>query len=554
VSSPASGAGAAGGAPVSGGRGGDAGSGGATGGSSGHGAGGNGGVGGAGAAGGIAGKLNGSGISLIGAPIYTRVQRLTNSQWHHAVNDILRLSPPVNLTADFAPPIPGVTAFTNNELLLFVDERGVAAYEAAAEAAAALATGTPEALAALYSGTDATGFVQTFGRRAFRRPLTAEETAKYEEAFALGETIYGAGFANGASFVIRAMLQAPAFLYRSELGPSGEPLTSHEVASKLSFWLSDTTPSDALLDAADEDALATVEQLEALARDMLEQPAALAVMEDFHGQLHRVERYAGIDKHDVPEYDEAINRELQAASLRFFDGVFSRGQGLADVFTSTKAFVGPGLAPLYGIDPAPAELEERDLGSSRPGFFLQVPFLMLYGMNRNPDTVHRGITLFHDVLCGIMPAPVGEVPPLPPLSSDLTNRERITRYTAECGDCHSVYINPLGFAFEGFDGMGQERTTDNGQPIDATGSYPFSEGTKDFSDAQDLMGILAESEQVHTCYAKKITGYALQRDIVEPDLPVLQALAEVSQAESIKETILALVRDPAFRLRAEDLP
>jgi hypothetical protein len=102
--------------------------------------------------------------------------------------------------------------------------------------------------------------------------------------------------------------------------------------------------------------------------------------------------------------------------------------------------------------------------------------------------------------------------------------------------------------------MGQARTTDNGKPVDATGSYPFSEGTKSFSDARELMSILADSEQVHTCYAKKVTSYALQRDVVEPDRPLLDALAAVGRAESIKETIVALVKDPAFRLREEGTP
>jgi hypothetical protein len=95
---------------------------------------------------------------------------------------------------------------------------------------------------------------------------------------------------------------------------------------------------------------------------------------------------------------------------------------------------------------------------------------------------------------------------------------------------------------------------DNGKPIDASGSYPFTEGTKDFADAVELMNILAESDQAHTCFAKKVTGYSLQRDIVEPDRPLLEALAGLSQMESIKETFIALVKDRAFRLRAEGTP
>jgi hypothetical protein len=132
-------------------------------------------------------------VDLSGSPFYTRVQRLTNAQWENAVTDILRLASPANLTRDFLLPVAGVTDFTNNEKLLFVDGRFVVDNQAASLAAAALATGSDAALAALYDGTDVSGFVQTLGRRAFRRPLTTAEIAKYEGAFALGETLYGAG-------------------------------------------------------------------------------------------------------------------------------------------------------------------------------------------------------------------------------------------------------------------------------------------------------------------------------------------------------------------------
>jgi hypothetical protein len=296
-----------------------------------------------------------------------------------------------------------------------------------------------------------------------------------------------------------------------------------------------------------------VEQVEALAREMLETPGARDVMRTFHGELHHLARYQNVAKNGVPEFTVGVD-ELQEASARFFDGIFSRGEGLASVFTSTNGFVGPGLAPLYGISPAPSELEEHDLGPSRPGYFLQVPFLAMAAINEQPDPVYRGLTLFTDVLCASLPHPGDLDPSLPPPSQGLTNRERYTEATADCGDCHNVYINPLGFAFEGFDGIGQERTMDNGKPTDASGSYPFTEGTKDFADAVELMNILAESDQAHTCFAKKVTGYSLQRDIVEPDRPLLEALAGLSQMESIKETFIALVKDRAFRLRAEGTP
>jgi hypothetical protein len=477
------------------------------------------------------------------------VQRLTNTQWENSVRDILRLPPETALATDFTLPPPGAE-FSNNERVLFVQSREALDFESGAEAAAALATGSAEALAALDAGNDARSLVRSLGRRAFRRPLTSDEEAKYEAVFALGESLYGAGFANGAALVIRALLQSPHFLYRTELGPANEPLSGYEIASKLSFWLLGTTPSDTLLDAAAGGAYDSVAGLEAAAREMLETPAAAAVMRDFHGQLYDLARYATVSKPGVPEYDAETNAELAEASARFFDRVFSAGEGVRDIFTSTRAFVGPGLAPLYGFD-APSDLEERELGSSRRGYFMQVPFLLLNANNRVPHPFLRGLAIHFDVLCAVLPPPPATEIPVPPaLEPGQTNRERFTALTEGCGGaCHNVFADPLGYAFEAFDGMGEFRDEDNGRPIDTTGSYPFAEGTRDFSGAAELMGILAESPQAHTCYAKKLTGYALQRDVVEPDRPLLEDLAESSRADSLKALALALVRDPAFRVR-----
>jgi hypothetical protein len=495
-------------------------------------------------------------VTLAGAPIYTRVQRLTVAQWERAVRDILRIDPPASLSEGFQVPAPGIGQFTNNEKLLYVDQRAALEFEAGSEAAAALATETPEALARLYAGDDAAGLVASLGRRAFRRPLTAEEQSKFEGVFALGESLYGAGFANGAALVVRAMLVSPHFLYRTELGPAGEPLDGYEAASKLSFWLRGTTPSDELLDAAAAGELDSAEGLASVAREMLEEPGAVDVMRDFHGQAYHFHRYAEIEKSDAPEYGEAARAELSEASYRFFDRMFETGGGLREILISNRAFVGPGLAPLYGLD-APSELEERELAPSRVGYFLQVPFLLLYGSTREPATIARGEALNLDVLCNPLIPPADHTYELPPLESGQTNRERIEVATAEmarCDGCHAGFLNPLGFALEAFDGLGQERELDNGRPIDTTGTYAFADGERAFADARELMQVMADTAQAHTCYAKHATSYALQRDMVEDDRPTLEELSVVSRDESLKALVIALVRHPAFRLRADGLP
>ena len=494
-------------------------------------------------------------VDLTGAPIYTRVQRLTNSQWENAVTDILHFQQRHELSAAFLSPLSGVTTFDNNERVLFVDPQRFDDFESGAEAAAAIATGSADALAALYTGSDAAGFVRALGRRAFRRPLTADEETKYQDVFALGERLYGVGFASGAALVIRAMLQSPNFLYRTELGPAGDPLSGYELASKLSFWLLGTTPSDSLLDAAAAGTLASNDQLVNAARQMLEDPRAMSTMRDFHGQLLHVAYLTSIGKPSVPEFDPAIGPEFALASNAFFDLVFGQNLGLRELLTSKQAYVGPGLAPLYGVNAPASGLELRDVGPSRSGYFMQVPFLALWSYNAEPDSIERGFQLEVTLLCG--PRRPNTGPALPstlPAVPNSTNRQQVTQLTANCGaSCHR-YVDPLGFALEDFDGLGRKREVDNGQAIDTTGSYPLAEGVAAFRDGNDLMRVLASSAQVHTCYSKHLTSYALGRDLVESDRPVLESLGQLRGSQSLKELIVALVRDPIFRTRKGGLP
>ena len=90
------------------------------------------------------------------------------------------------------------------------------------------------------------------GRRAYRRPLTTAEAASYQKLFDTGPAQSGtlSAFAKGAAVVLEAMLQSPNFLYRTELGAVGAPLSGYEMAAKLSLLLRNTTPDDALLEAA----------------------------------------------------------------------------------------------------------------------------------------------------------------------------------------------------------------------------------------------------------------------------------------------------------------
>jgi hypothetical protein len=501
-------------------------------------------------------------LNLSGSPQYYRFVRLTNSQWGRAVQDILNLASPSGLEQGFQSAVIGTTDFSNNELVLDVTQESWSTFQTAAETLAAQVTATDAALANVYSGTDPAGLITTLGRRAYRRPLTTAEQSTYMTLYNQGSSLMGtrSAFAKGASLVIRAMLQSPYFLFRTELGTSGAALSGYEMAAKLSLWLRGTTPSDTLLDsAAGPGKLDTADGAAALATTALGETTATAVLRQFHGELLHFDRFAQITKVNVPTYMTSLNAEFLDVSNLFFDNILTQGLGLKDILTSTTGYVGPGTAALYGMSAPANGYVQKDLGSQRVGWFSQIPYLALYGFNGDPDSIHRGVTLNRDVLCATLGPPAANIPPIPPLEPGQTNRQRIDTLTSGCGqNCHNDMINPLGFSFEHFDGMGQYRATENGGlTIDSSGSYTFADGTtKSWADAAGLMQVLASTPQTYTCYAKKLASYGLQRDVIASDMPLLTALTSSSMAStgSLKQMIIDLVRNDAFRTHVGGTP
>jgi hypothetical protein len=257
----------------------------------------------------------------------------------------------------------------------------------------------------------------------------------------------------------------------------------------------------------------------------------------------------------VPGYDPAVLDEFKESSERFFERIFTEDLGVRDILTSTVAYAGPNMAELYDVSPSGPGMQEYDFGD-RPGFYSQVPFLSLWAVNNDPDSVHRGVRINLDTLCADPGLPT-DVPGVPAIMEGQTNRERYEVLTEGCGPvCHGVVINPIGFAFENYDGLGRYRDMDNGQPVNATDVYPFAEGEQEFTGPAELMPIIANGRQAHQCYAKKLASYALSRDIVESDRPLVESLgnASLSPGASLKEVMLTLVESDAFRLRVGGTP
>jgi hypothetical protein len=506
------------------------------------------------------GGPGGDGLTLDGQPIRSRFVRLTHEQWEQTVRDLLQLPAVPGLSSGFTSDPPSGT-FSNNERKLFVTAGLWGDYQRAAETLSQQVTHDAQSLARIAGGTTSSAtFVKTFGQRAFRRPLTAAEEQKYQTVFTNGATIFKSGnaFTDGVQLVIETMLQSPNFIYRSELGTDGQPLSAYEVASKLSFLLRNTMPDDPLLTAAQSGQLDRPEGLRARAQTMLDAMPAGMVFQRFHSELFGLDRYRAIEKDMTvfPKYTASLNTDLMQADSLFFNAIFSQGQGLREILLSQVAFVNEATAPYYGLSAQGTTFKQVMLGADRPGFFTRTGFLTLNATLRDPDIIHRGVDINRRILGApnLSPPPGVVIPALPTPKPGQTNRERVTAHTGKgtCGEgCHGVYINPIGFAFENFDAMGQPRPTDNGKPVDTSSEYDFADGTKSFAGAPELMQLMSEEAQVHGSYAGHLAEFTLARDLDEADRAFAQGLQTASMApgSSIKQMVLSIIESPSFRVR-----
>ncbi len=485
------------------------------------------------------------------APMYSDYVRLTHQQWDNSVVDNLRLDAPTGRTGNMLPD--PVARYSNNESVLWVSRELVVDYRIAAESIAQSVAGDVAALDKVHPSRDPRVFIEEVGRRFYRRPLSQEEVATYLTLFEVGAGLAPSeaeAFPAGAQLLLEAWMQAPSFLYRVE--ESEGLLNGYEVATRLTYLLTDSTPSDALLDAAGAGALDTSDGVLRAAKELLGMPRAELVFRRFHDETLALRRLESLHVEEAFGVGPDLNRSLIEVSHRYFDRVFRERLGLRELFLSEVGYVNATLAPLYGV-PAPTMdgFDLVTLAPSRRGVFAQLPLLMVDSAGETPNLFRRGMMFTNYVLCQTIPEEPGSapIPPTPPEDGPQTNRERSAAMVASeaCQACHEV-TDPFGVAFENFDGLGRERDTDNGLPVDTTGTYPFG-GKPQFRDSTELMNILAESPLAHGCYAKNLTEFSLARSLEPRDAALVLELRAQSldNASPLVDLVTSIVSSETFR-------
>ncbi len=349
-------------------------------------------------------------------------------------------------------------------------------------------------------------------RRAWRRTPTADEVDRLVEL--AGEAGDALGdFYGGLELAIGAVLQSPSFLYRMELG-SGGRLSDVELATRLSYFLWNTAPDDALLDAAESGVLSTPEGLAVEVDRMLDDPRVRRGFRNYIDELLHLEELKHLSKD--PEVFPAMRSEIgpsaREETLAAVEAlVFDRDDDFRTWMTTRETFVDSNLSMLYAV-PAP---EREGFGAvtlpsdgPRRGLLGQVGMLALHAHPVSSSATLRGIFVRETLLCQLIPPPPADVDTsIPEPSPDSpTRRERVEAHLEEptCAGCHQL-VDPIGLGLEHFDGLGVYRTHENGALIDASGEL---DGTT-YADSWDLAAALRDHPGFPACMAEMIYSYGV---------------------------------------------
>lgn len=502
----------------------------------------------------------------------TMFPRLSHDQWENTVRDLFYLDAAPGLSSTFTgDPLGGL--FDNNAEVMLVAASHWGDYQSAAEDISELVTGDQALLEKILPAdlpTDpaeaARAWITSFGKRAYRRPLTDDEVARYEQVFADGIAILegGTDFERGVRLCIQAFLQSPHFLYRVELSTETNAdglilLDGWEIASKLSYMLWNTMPDEQLFAAAEAGELATPDGIMTQAQRMFDadNEAAHAMVRSFHSQLYQFDHYHDLYKDPAifPSFTAEIGLDMEHEAEMFIDEVVFAGGGLTELLTSRTTFVNADLAALYGIEGSfTEEFVEVTLDSAeRSGLLTRLGFLASNATPKEQNTIHRGVFVNLRLMCNTLPSPPDNVDGLPPADDFDTNRERVDAHTGAgtCGaGCHATLINPPGYALENFNAVGAYQDTENGVPVNTATEWGVDGKMVPVADAIELSELIAGSDQAHACYTMRLLEYGYGRQSQDGDELTIEELAAASKAGSVEALVLALTQTKAFRTRA----
>jgi mono/diheme cytochrome c family protein len=403
--------------------------------------------------------------------------------------------------------------------------------------------------------TCATKIITTLARRAYRRPIKADEiptlVIPYKAAREHGT------FEDGIRMALERILVSPNFLFRVEIDPPGiAPGTAYrirdlELASRLSFFLWSTIPDDELFDIAARGRLKEPAVLEQQVRRMLADPRANTLVSNFVNQWLYLRNMENVlpDPVAFPGFDENLRFALRRETDLFFQSMLKEDRSILDLLRADYTFLNERLARHYGISGIHGtEFRRVSLtNEERKGLLGKGSVLTVTSYPNRTSPTLRGKWLLENILGSPPPPPPPNVPSLKEDQDvrNLTMRQRMELHqsNAACSSCHSR-MDPLGYALENFDGLGRWR-----EGVDSSGTLP--DGTRVDGPAGLRNVLLSRKDQFIRTLTERLLTYALGRGVEPTDMPAIRKIMRNAASNDYRwsSLIMGVVTSVPFQMR-----
>jgi hypothetical protein len=406
----------------------------------------------------------------------------------------------------------------------------------------------------------------TLARRAFRRPVTAADVEAPLTFYSDART-RGASFDAGIRAGVARILASPSFLYRIERDAAGvRPGAAHrvsdvELASRLSFFLWSSIPDERLMNAATAGRLRQPGVAAAEVRRMIADKRAESLVSNFVGQwlqLRNLESKVRPDILAFPDFDDNVREAFRRETELLFTHILRQNRSALELLSADYTFVNERLARHYGI-PGVYGTRFRQVKLTDPnryGLLGHGSLLALTSVATRTSPVYRGKFVLTTFLNTPPPPPLPNVPTLEESAKGAkepprTVREQLElhRSSPQCASCHRV-IDPIGFALENFNPVGQWRTAGaDGAALDTVGV--LADGAKVNGPIALRNAILSRPDAFATTLTERLMTYALGRGVGPADMPVIRRIVKNAAPSNyaLQSIVIGIVESAPFQMR-----
>jgi hypothetical protein len=490
------------------------------------------------------------------APVlHTRL--LAPSQYDNTISDLVKVGG--NPSKNFSAGIDAQLDDSNVEL------RADAAAGIAAQAAATLAQWTPCPSPTAADAACEGLIIDRVGAQAYRHPLSPSERAELKTLFDAGIT--EKDFTTGLQWFLAGLFQSPDFLYQLSRHQDGEAagevraLLPYEVASRLSYFVWDSPPDDALYAAAAGSKLGDAAAVRAQVTRLIQDARFARGLAGFYGSWLRLGGFAEVARDD-PAFTSDVVSALQTSLLMSATQLYAGGgtANITGLFTGQSYYLNGPLRKFYGLpgDTTDMTFTATDMpGEDRVGIVTHPALAAMLARPAESNPISRGLFVRRSLLCQNLPPPPTNIviPQLAPVSAMLSTRDRLDQHAkvALCASCHNL-MDPPGYALESFDQVGRHRTADGGKAIDTSGDMVAAgDVTGPFATGAELLGRLAQSHDIRACFAQKYFEYAAAHAAAAEDQCSISALQTTFiPSGDLRELVAGIAASDSFRLRLSE--